>query len=103
MTYLKEWKDGIEEKVINIFSRWEKKNLVIVHGDRERTTSDTYGLPYTSSGFCAGLWNSNVDARLKTDEQWQFKGVIMTEDNKVVAIFENNENKERLEIIGEVV
>lgn len=100
MTYLKEWENGIEEKVINIFAKWEKNNLTIVYGKRERTVADTYGLPYTSSGECAGLWNTNVDARLKNDKQWRFVGIVVTEDGGILALFMNDEDKERLEVIG---
>lgn len=71
MTYLKEWENEIEEKVINIFEKWEKCTLVIVYVKKERTVSDTYGLPYTSTRDYAGIWNTNVDVRLKSDKHYK--------------------------------
>ena len=44
MRFLKEWNnikgfDGVEkvtERVISVFSKWEKRNLIITHGRREK-------------------------------------------------------------------
>ena len=65
--FKKEWTDAELRKVIRKFSLWAPSHLQITHGDKERTISDTYGLPYTSSGECAGVWNTNVEAVLKDD------------------------------------
>lgn len=102
MEFKKEFNDIEIEKMINIFARWEKQYLTITHGQREKTTSYTYGLPYTSSGDFAGLWNTNVEAVLKTDLQWEFKGLVLGEDMEVVAIFTNNEESEHFETIGRI-
>ena len=103
MEFKKEFNDTTATKMINTFSRWEKKNLTITHGQRERTTSYTYGLPYTSSGEFAGLWNTNVKAVLKTDSQWKFKGLALSEDMDVIVIFTNNKESEHFETIGKIV
>lgn len=36
-----------------------------VHGDNVGSVSDVFGLPYTSSGDFAAIWNTNAAARLK--------------------------------------
>lgn len=63
------------------------KNLRIVHGKRERNVELTYGLPYTSSGEYAAIWNTNVDARSNDDLDLQFKGMALDKDNNPVIIW----------------
>ena len=36
-----------------------------VHGENVEGVSDVFGLPYTSSGDFAAIWNTNAEARLK--------------------------------------
>lgn len=100
--YKKEFDNKEIEKIIHLFARWERNNLVITHGLREHIISDTYGLPYTSSGNCAGIWNTNVESVLKSDRQWKFDGLVLSESNEVIAIFTNNEEKEHVELIGQI-
>lgn len=88
--YKKEFNDRAIEAMTYLFSKWEKNNLLITYGKREKTISDTYGFPYTSSGVFAGIWNTNVEARLREDQQWKFDGLGLTENNQVIAIFSND-------------
>lgn len=84
--FKKEWTDAEHQEAIRLFARWETLNLRIVHGRRERNTEDTYGLPYTSSGGCAGVWNTNVDAVLKADERYRFDGLVITDVGEVMVL-----------------
>ena len=60
MKFKKEWTEKELEDVIRAFAMWEKKNLRVTYGNRERTTEGTYGLPYTSSSsFPRCLWKYN--------------------------------------------
>jgi hypothetical protein len=100
MNFKKEWSDDELDRVVNVFSKWEKKNLTITYGKRERTTEDTYGLPYTSSSDYAMISNTNVKAVLNTGKEFNFDYLALTEDNEVVAMFENNDNEEKSIVIG---
>ena len=93
--------EEVEKKVINIFARWEKSNLKITRGHRERTTSDTYGLPYTSSASFAGLGcHCNVNAVLKSDENFVIYELAITEENEVVAYLTDADENEKYIVIG---
>lgn len=48
------------------------------------------GLAYTSSGCFAGLWNCNTEAR-KRGTQAYFKGVAMTDDGAIVAVYTDHD------------
>ena len=102
--FLTEW-DNVEDitkKIMAVFSPWEKRNLAIVHGKREQTTEDTYGLPYTSSSEFAMLGNTNVDAVLRKNAIWHFDWLALTDEGIVVAGFENHDNEEAQIVIGEI-
>ena len=95
-----EWNDAELKMANKAFATWERQNLRITHGDRERNAEDTYGLPYTSSSSFAGIWNTNVEAVLKSDEQYRFVGVAITEDNQVAVLLETeNEESEKIILI----
>ena len=47
-----------------------------------------FGLPYTSSGDYAGIWNTNTQARTKHGELLNFRGVALDEDFDTVLIFD---------------
>lgn len=47
-----------------------------------------FGLPYTSSGDYAGIWNTNTQARTKYGELLNFRGVALDEDFDTVLIFD---------------
>ena len=85
---VKEWTDyENQHKVAVAAVKWLDKHLEIVHGKRERNVELTYGLPYTSSGEYAAIWNTNVDARSLSDLDLQFKGVALDKDNNPVIIW----------------
>lgn len=98
--FKKEWTNGTEEKVIKIFSKWERKNLIITYGRREKTVSDTYGLPYTSSSSFAMISNCNVEAELKADKEYNFEYIAVTEQNEIVVVCWNRDEKEKYIVIG---
>lgn len=77
--YLKGWDFGdfeaVKKEVIEIFAEWLKEfPLEITAGRKEKTVEMTYGFPYTSSGVCAEIGNTNCQAELVL-----FKG---TEDER---------------------
>lgn len=85
---IKEWTDYENQYKIAVAAvKWLDKHLKIVHGKRERNVELTYGLPYTSSGEYAAIWNTNVDARSLSDLDLQFKGVALDKDNNPVIIW----------------
>ena len=85
---IKEWTDYENQYKIAVAAvKWLDKRLRIVHGKRERNVELTYGLPYTSSGEYAAIWNTNVDARSNDDLDLQFKGVALDKDNNPVIIW----------------
>lgn len=61
-----------------------------VHGENVGSVSDVFGLPYTSSGDFAAIWNTNASAKAttKTGEPAYFKGVAIerTKDGKPQAV-----------------
>lgn len=85
---VKEWTDYENQYKIAVAAvKRLDKTLQIVHGRREKTVEFTYGLPYTSSGEYAAIWNTNVDARSNDDPNLQFKGVALDKDNNPVIIW----------------
>ena len=108
MNFRKDWEtiDGftyeeVVNRVINIFAKWEKSNLIITYGRRERTTSDTYGLPYTSSASFAGLGcHCNVNAVLKSDNNYVIYEIAITENNEIVAYLTDADENEKYIVIG---
>ena len=103
--FKKEWTEKEHKDVILAFAIWEKKNLRITYGDRERTTEDTYGLPYTSSSGLAMLSNTNVIAELinpLSSKKWNFDWLALTEDNEVVAGFTDEDENEKQIVIGNI-
>lgn len=93
--------EEVEKKVVNLFARWEKSNLKITAGRRERTTSDTFGLPYTSSASFASLGlYCNVNAVLRSDENFVAYEVAITEENEVVVYLTDADENEKYIVIG---
>lgn len=102
MKFKKEWTEKELEAVIKVFSAWERKNLVITYGRRERNTEYTYGLPYTSSSDFAMISNTNVKAVLRDDPSCTFDWITLTESNEVVAVFTDENENEKLIVIGRI-
>ncbi len=87
MELLKEFSGNQSIKLVKVFKQWESENLVIQIGKRESSVQDTYGLPYTSSGLYAGLWNTNTQSVYVNDNSMQFDGIGYIEDLTPVALF----------------
>ena len=105
MKFKKEWTEAERKAVIKVFSKWEPSHLVITYGYRERTTEDTYGLPYTSSSSFAMLSNTNVCAELISpilNEKWNFDWLALTENNEVIAGFTDADENEKQIVIGTI-
>lgn len=63
-------------------------------GRRESFAGDSFGLPYTSSGAFAAVWNCNASARLIAFPALYFEGVAIRKDGEPVGIFtERDENE----------
>lgn len=93
--------EEVINRVTNIFAKWEKTNLIITYGRRERITSDTYGLPYTSSGDFASLGcHCNVNAVLKSDGNYVIYELAITEDNEIIAYLTDADENEKYIVIG---
>lgn len=102
MKFKKEWTYEEQKAVIRTFSIWEKSHLLITYGDKEHTTEDTYGLPYTSSSSFAMLSNTNVQAVLKRDRDFYFDWLGLTTENEVVAGFTDADENEKEIVIGTI-
>lgn len=103
--FKKEWTYEEHKAVIRTFAIWEKFHLNITYGRREKTTEDTYGLPYTSSSSFAMLSNTNVQAELInqfSSKKWNFDWLALTEDNEVVAGFTDVDEDEKEIVIGNI-
>lgn len=106
----KSWEDipgftyeEVMDKVENIFSKWEKENLKITYGKREHSVSDTYGLPYTSSSEFASVGcHCNVNAVLKSDNDFVIYEIAISEDNEVIAYFTDADENPKLVKIGKL-
>ena len=85
---IKEWTDYERQcKIVVAAVKWLDRYLHIVHGRREKNVELTYGLPYTSSGEFAAIWNTNVNAVSRDDIELQFKGVALDKDENPVIIW----------------
>jgi hypothetical protein len=87
MNFLKDWNDEQHKTALRKFKDWERHNLIVTYGKREYNPENTYGLPYTSSGDYAGLWNTNVIAVYSKNRNYRFNGIAINTDKKVVAVF----------------
>ena len=104
MDLLKDWNidrknnvDTISKKVIDVFSRWFHCNLKCVNGDSDilKGVENLFGLPYTSSGFCAELGcRCNGDWRYKYMPDYQLNGLVLDQNGIVYAYFDNGNFEE---------
>ncbi len=97
-----QWTDNEYNKALKVFSTWEKENLILTYGKRDKNEEYTYGLPYTSSSNFAMISNTNVEAVLKTDNQYYFNWIALDNNNNVIAGFTDIEENEKELIIGRV-
>ena len=80
-----------------------QNQLVFEHGRKERNAEYSFGLPYTSSGEFAAVWNCNASAR-KQNSRAYLAGIALTVDNLPVAFYkvkdeDGNEIKDIFEVI----
>ena len=92
--------EEITRAVLNVFANWERQFLEITHGKREKTVSDTYGFPYTSSSGTAILGVTNVQAEYFADRNYCLQWIALSEDMKVVGYFEDYNGNGRYIDIG---
>lgn len=94
MKLLKEWEnfEHLQKKVITDFCRWED-NLSIIKGKHESSVELTYGLPYTSSGDFAAIWNTNCLAVWNKSTDYSLDGLAVDEYGNTVAVLSDKNNK----------
>lgn len=91
---LTEWAHGVANyKLLGIATRAAEsvRDFVKIEAGEDRGNAGAvFGLPYTSSGDYAGIWNTNASAKAttKTGEKAYFKGVAIerTKDGKPRAV-----------------
>lgn len=103
-----EWNDveKTSKELMMLFNSWRLSNLRILRG-KGRTLEDIFGLPYTSSGEYAAIWNCQGEAVYKWSDEWKFECLTVSEKNDAIAIFEHEDGTmEKLDrmyvIIGKV-
>lgn len=102
MKFIKEWNDYevITKKVHRAFARWERNNLTITYGRREKNVEYTYGLPYTSSSSFALISNTNCTAEYNSDRNFHFEYIAVTEEKEIVVALWDDEENEKYIVIG---
>lgn len=89
---LKSWGYGAEfekrERIAERAAAALMGKLKFIHGRRERNAEQTFGLPYTSSGAFAAIWNCNAEA-MKTQDGARlfFEGVAIDEAENAVTVW----------------
>lgn len=108
MNKIKDWfdvehdVDATERKVTDVFRSWYRRNVVVTHG-QDRTVELTFGFPYTSSSdMGAGIWNVSAEALLKEDLKYRFKGLLLSENLEVIALFEAKPFEFKEIVIGKI-
>lgn len=96
---LKEWSEERFERITKHINYMLFANLrdfaTIEHGHNEESLyysykekmPDIFGLPYTSSGDFAAVWNTNTQTVTKYGERLYFRGVAVSVNNETVLIF----------------
>ncbi|MEG3007375.1 MAG: hypothetical protein RR806_07890, partial [Oscillospiraceae bacterium] len=82
------------------FSSWWRKNIQVRNKKNSHSTVDIFGLPYTSSGECAGLWNTNADNMYLYDEDYRFDALLITVKNEVMVMLKTCNDKIQYIYIG---
>ena len=98
LNLLAEWDGGGHamfepfQKVATKAAQTVRRLVEFVHGKNGGSVSDVFGLPYTSSGDFAAIWNTNTAARLRrtgksADDGLFFRGVAIEKaDGKPQAV-----------------
>lgn len=106
---LKSWGYGAEfekrEKIATKAAAGLIYKLQFIHGRRESSAEKTFGLPYTSSGDFAAVWNCNAEA-MKTQDGARlfFEGVAIDEAENAVTVWtERNADGDEIGIRYETI
>lgn len=102
MELLKDWNidrknnvDTISKKVIDLFAKWYKDNLIHVCGQHAGNVEEIFGLPYTSSGFCAELGcRCNSVWAYRLIPEYTLNGLALDQNGVVYAYFDNGNYEE---------
>jgi hypothetical protein len=105
---LQEWDDKefkqVEKEIKRLFSmkqltdhRGNKRIMYTYkYNNSENNIEGFFGLPYTSSGSFAGLWNTNTRYCLDTEEKYNIDGFGLGKDGKVYIFCTNDEENEKV-------
>lgn len=102
---LKEWRDGAEfehftKKAYYYIKNNLNNNIIYEAGEKfdpcrslywasDEELENLFGLPYTSNGAFAAIWNTNTQARAKWGKSLYFRGAAVSTNNKVILLFED--------------
>lgn len=99
------FKTGFTDKEIDAatsqFLKWWRKNLEVKNKGYQHLTDDIFGLPYTSSGECAGLWNTNAENSYIFDVNYHFIALFITAKNEVMVALKDYNGNIKYIYIGE--
>lgn len=101
---LTEWNDYEKQTRIATKAAQHLQNqLIFEHGRKEHNAEFTFGLPYTSSGEFAAVWNCNASAR-KLNSRAYFAGIALTVDNQPIAFYKvKDENGNEIADLFEII
>ena len=90
MKLLTEWADfeNLQRKAINALRDWYRVNLQWVAGSHHGDVEEVFGLPYTSSGSFAGLWQTNSEWHYRFIPKYRFSGVAIGDDGIIYAVLD---------------
>lgn len=86
-------KINLEQDKINYTTGTFPQPYENIHFYNAEKLENLFGLPYTSSGDFAAIWNTNTQAETKWGERLNFRGATYTEEGEGVLIFENDKNE----------
>ena len=102
VTFKKEWNDSETHKMNNALENLFLGELLTDHRGntkKMRTFEDIelfFGLPYTSSGEYAGVWNTNTEYHLDIDKEYNINGFVIGEDDNIYIISTDKEENEKV-------
>ena len=94
MKFQKQWSDveATTKEILEVFRFWSISNLEVTYG-KDGTLELTYGFPYTSTSSFSMISNTNCIAEYKWDRRFHFEYLAVTEDNLIVAILMDDDEK----------
>ena len=90
MKLLKEWNDfeNQQKKSIAALRDWYRTNLQYVAGEKHGDVVNIFGLPYTSSGSFAGIWQTNSEWHYRFIPEYSLIGVAIGDDGIIYAVLD---------------